>query len=291
MRILLTGSSGRLGGAFLSLWGKRGDVRVIAPGRGELDLAAPERLRSYLQAAEFDVLVNPAAITNLEECPHHPELARLVNSVSPQVMAGVCREKGARLVHFSTDYVFSGEQPGLKTEQNPTGPVNIYGKTKEESERAVLETDETALVCRVSWLFGPTPAGRPYHLDNVLSRAKAGEVQHLIADKFAMPTFTGDVVHWVELLLRAQARGIYHLCNSGEPESWYSSARKVCELAGYTDYAADAQKLVATSIDDAHFFSEKRPVHTAMSPARFVSEGIARPRHWLEAAADYLKSR
>ena len=294
MRVLLTGSTGRLGGAFLSLWGKQEGVEVIAPGREQADLSDPEGLRAYLRAIDFDVLVNAAAITDLEQCPKDPELTRRVNAESPRVMAEVCREKGVRrtrLVHFSTDYVFSGEQSGMKTEEDATGPVNIYGKTKEAGERAVLEADESALVCRVSWLFGPTPAGRPYHFDNVLTRAEAGELQHLIADKFAMPTYTHDIVSWVELLLQAQSSGIYHLCNSGEPESWFSYAQKVCELARRAGYAVDAGKLVATSIEDAVFFSEERPVHTAMSPARLVREGIATPRDWLEAAEVYLKIR
>ena len=291
MRVLLTGSTGRLGGAFLSLWGKDPAFELITPTRQELDLSEPEKVRSFLRQAEFDLLVNPAAITNLEECPNNPELTRRVNTDSPQVMAKVCQEKGARLVHFSTDYVFSGEQPGMKTEQDATEPVNMYGESKLAAERAVMEADESALVCRVSWLFGPTPAGRPYHLDNVLKRAEACEVQDLIADKFAMPTYTHDIVDWVELLLRAQGSGIYHLCNSGEPESWYSSAKKVCELAGKSGFEVDASHLVATSINDAVFFSEKRPVHTTMVPARMMAEGIATPRHWLDAAEAYLKMR
>lgn len=291
MRVLLTGSTGRLGGAFLSLWGRDPDYELITPARQELDLSEPKQVRAFLRRTDFDVLINPAAITNLEVCPDHPELTTRVNTDSPRVMAEVCREKGARLIHFSTDYVFSGEDPGMKTEQDATGPVNMYGESKEAGERAVMAADESALVCRVSWLFGPTPVGRPYHLDNVLKRAEAREQQDLIADKFAMPTYTHDIVDWVELLLQAQTSGIYHLCNSGEPESWYSSAKKVCELAMEAGYELDASRLVPTSIHDAVFFSEKRPVHTAMSPARLVDEGIAQPRHWLEAAALYLKMR
>ena len=291
MRVLLTGSTGRLGGAFLSLWGRNPDYELITPARQELDLSEPEQARSFLRQMDFDVLINPAAITNLEACADDAQLTRRVNTDSPQVMAEVCREKGARLIHFSTDYVFSGEEQGMKTEQDATAPVNSYGESKEAAEHAVMEADESALVCRVSWLFGPTPAGRPYHLDNVLKRAEAREEQDLIADKFAMPTYTHDIVDWVELLLQAQTSGIYHLCNSGEPESWYSSAKKVCELAGQAGYEVDASSLVPTSIKDAVFFREKRPVHTAMSPARLVGEGIAQPRHWLEAAELYLKMR
>jgi len=291
MRVLLTGSTGRLGGAFLSLWGKDPEISLVSPGRQELDLSEPEHVRSFLREAEFDLLVNPAAITGLEECLDHPELAQRVNVDAPRVMAEVCLEKSAKLVHFSTDYVFSGEQPGMKTEEDATGAVNVYGVSKCAGESAVLAANEDALVARVSWLFGPSSEQRPSHFDHVLQRAVLGEKQHLISDKFSMPTLTHDVVQWVGLLLEANASGIYHLCNSGEPESWYSYAVEVCRLAGGFGDDVDLDDLVATALADAGFFRERRPVHTTMLPARMMAEGIATPRHWLDAAEAYLKMR
>ena len=291
MRVLLTGSTGRLGGAFLSLWKKRDDIEVITLTRSEADLSEPEELRHAIRAEDFDVLINPAAISGLEECADNPYLAKLVNVDSPRVMAEVCSAKGAKLVHFSTDYVFDGELPGRKIENDPIGAVNMYGVTKMAGERHVLDANDDSLICRVSWLFGPTTSERPSHFDNVLDRALSGESQNLIADKFSVPTFTHDVVEWVELLLQHRCSGIYHLCNSGEPESWHSYAEKICTLAQQHGQDLSSDGLIASSIDDAHFFREKRPVHTAMLPARLKDEGIASPRHWLEAAEVYLKIR
>ncbi len=291
MRVLLTGSTGRLGGAFFSLWKSRPGLEMLTPTRADADLAKPEELARVLARLPFDVLVNAAAVSGLEECAEDPGLAQRVNVLAPKVMAEACREAGARMVHFSTDYVFGGETPGRKRETDPTGPVNVYGTTKRSGELEVMAACPTALVCRVSWLFGPAPPGRPSHFDNVLNRASSGEPQRLIADKFSVPTYTHDIVGWVESLLEREKSGIYHLCNAGDPESWHSYAEKICQLARQRGKLRGGGELVASSMRDATFFREKRPQHTAMLPARLISEGVATPRHWLRAAEEYLEIR
>ena len=291
MRVLLTGSTGRLGGAFLSLWGRDSSIELISPSRQELDLSEPNKVRSFLSQVKFDWLINTAAITGLEECLDDPDLAQRVNVDTPRIMAEVCAEKSVRLVHFSTDYVFSGQQSGMKTEADATGAVNVYGASKCAGELAVLAANNDALVARVSWLFGPSSEQRPSHFDHVLKRALAGDRQRLICDKFSMPTFTHDVVYWVRLLAEAESSGVYHLCNSGEPESWYSYAQKVCRLAVSMGYALNEGDLVPVGLEDVEFFREKRPIHTTMAPTRMIEEGVATPRHWCDAAEDYLKIR
>lgn len=294
MRILLTGSTGRLGGAFLSLWGEgnsRFEVETLT--RADADLAKPDELRAVLtsiwQRQPFDALVNPAAMSGLEQCLDFPDTAQKVNVESPRVMAEFCQEMGARMVHFSTDYVFGGEVPARLCEEDPTGAVNEYGRTKRAGELAVMAASAKALVCRVSWLFGPATAKS--HFDHVLERALAGESQNLINDKFSMPTFTHDVVEWTEALLKNDTSGIYHLCNSGEPESWHSYAEKVLRLARQHGYPLGEVNLVGSSLKDAGFFREKRPAYTSMLPQRLHSDGLAAPRNWLEAAEVYLKIR
>ncbi len=286
MRVLLTGSTGRLGGAFLSLWGDDPKYDLSVLTRADADLAQPDILRRVLGEIEFDVLVNPAAMSGLEECLDAAELARKVNTVSPQVMAEVCHEKGAKLVHFSTDYVFAGDVEERKRECDPAQAVNIYGATKLAGEVAVMKASDQALVCRVSWLFGPTSAQRPSHFDHVIERALRGESQYLIGDKYSVPTFTHDIVEWVSKLIDHEASGLYHLCNAGEPESWLSYGKKVCDLAGIS-----TSKIQEATLEEADFFREKRPVFTAMLPERLVDEGVATPRHWTEAAQVYLEIR
>lgn len=294
MRILLTGSTGRLGGAFLSLWGRDGSYcEPLVLKREELDLSQPADVKDRLDVlwsdGGFDAIVNPAAVSGLEQCLDDPELAQAVNVDSPREMAKFCAQKGIRMVHFSTDYVFGGEVAGRKSELDQTGPVNVYGASKLAGESAVLAACPEALVGRVSWLFGPS--GQASHFDQVLDRATREEVQHLIGDKFSVPTYTHDVVHWVEVLLENHCSGIYHLCNTGDPESWLSYAQKVCDLAQRHSGDVGRELLQEISINSADFFREKRPEHTAMVPARLMDEGLVTPRHWLEAAQEYLKIR
>ncbi len=291
MRVLLTGSTGRLGGAFLSSWRDEPGIDLHVMTRRDADLSHPDEVGDYLEGVSFDVLVNPAAMSGLEECLDSPEEAQAVNVESPRIMAEVCARKGASLVHFSTDYVFSGEGEAMKTEADPVGAVNVYGRTKQAGEQAVLDACADALVCRVSWLFGSVPLGRLTHFDQVLQRAESGEAQCLIADKFSMPTYMDDVVGWVRVLLDNQSTGIYHLCNTGKPESWHSYAEKICDLARRLGYELGEVSLEPMALEEAHFFREKRPVHTAMRPARLESEGLVSPRHWMEAAEVYLKIR
>ena len=291
-RVLLTGSTGRLGGAFLSLWGKDPRFSLHTITRADADLSRPQELQHLLQETDFDLLVNPAAISGLEECLDNPEQAEIVNVHSPHVMAQVCREKQARFIHFSTDYVFGGHEEGKKSETDTPAPINVYGNTKLAGEQAVLEANPNAIVARVSWLFGPSPPNRSSHFDQVLDQAIAGKPQQFIHDKFSMPTFTHDVVKWIEQLLQKDtSSGIYHLCNSGEPESWFSYAEKICQIAHRHIPGFLPPTLTGLSIADAHFFREQRPVHTAMNPDRLEKEGIVCPRHWLEAAEDYMEIR
>jgi len=294
MRVLLTGSTGRLGGAFFSLWSAVGSGVVLRPlTRNELDLSKPDEVVGSLERlwseGEFDVVVNTAAISGLEECLDRADLAHSVNVESPRAIANFCASKKVRMVHFSTDYVFGGEVPGWKSEGDAVGPVNEYGRSKRAGELAVMEACAEALVCRVSWLFGPTSAERPSHFDHVLRRAMSGEPQRLIADKYSVPTFTHDIVSWVKLLLEKSCSGVYHLCNTGEAESWMSYAEVVCELARQHGFDVSSKKLEGISLADATFFRELRPQHTAMFPGRLIDESLVEPRDWRQAAAEYLR--
>lgn len=299
MRVLLTGSTGRLGGAFLSLWGREGSGYDVIPlTRHHVNLSQGEQLRSTLERfwgeKPYDVIINPAALSGLEECLDHPELAQAVNVEAPRVMAEFATERHIKFVHFSTDYVFGGGKKKRLRETVLPDPVNVYGRSKLAGEHAVMQCGGGALVCRVSWLFGPSgplAKAKPSHFDHVLRRAVSGENQYLIEDKYSVPTFTHDIVQWVDALLRAQTSGIYHLCNSSDPESWLSYAEKVCWLARRFGYDVTQGSLNGTSIEDADFFRETRPVHTAMLPARLIDEGIVLPRHWLAAAEEYFKIR
>lgn len=281
-RILILGSNGGLGRAL---------VRKLAPNhevtawtRADLDFEQPEAIAGKLARCEFDVLLNPAGMTSPDVCETQPESAHLANVTGPQVLAECCHERGARLIHFSTDYVFSGEPLDLWSEDDPTEPVNLYGRTKREGELAVLQASSDALVARVSWLFGPD---KPSHPDQMISRSLQSDDLTAVADKISVPTSTADVGEWIERLLHKSASGVLHLCNSGMA-SWHSWAEKTLGLAESLGVPVQTTHVRPIQLAELTQLKAARPLSTVMSNQRLQNLLGIEIRHWSVALEDYL---
>jgi dTDP-4-dehydrorhamnose reductase len=282
MRIAITGTTGRVGRALarhFSLYHE-----VIELPRSQLDLASAD-CGGRLAAWDFDVLMNPAGLTGLEQCEEDPELARRVNAAAPAALAAFCRERGILLLHFSTDYVFDGRTPGLRSEEDATAPLSVYGMTKREGERAVLDAGGT--VMRISWVFGPE---KPAFPDQILERALAGEELAAVADKESRPTFTTDLAEWVAAWLAAGApAGCFHACNSGPLVSWHGIVVEILAFLAEKGYATPP--LRALSLDQMRSFRAPRPRHTAMATERLERLLGRPPRDWRTALREHLESR
>jgi dTDP-4-dehydrorhamnose reductase len=281
-RILILGSNGGLGRAL---------VRKLAPThevtawkRADLDFERPEAIADKLARCEFDVLLNPAGMTNPDMCETQPETAHLANVFGPQVLAECCHRHGARLIHFSTDYVFSGEPRDLWGEDDPTEPVNLYGRTKREGELAVLQTSSDALVARVSWLFGPDKASHP---DQMISRSLQSDDLTAVVDKISAPTSTADVCDWIEHLIHLPATGVLHLCNSGVA-SWHSWAETTLRLAESLGVPVKTTQVRPTKLAELTQLKALRPLSTVMSNQRLQNLLGIEIRHWSAALEDYL---
>src|SRR5205823_1169437 len=162
MKIVITGSGGRLGAALTREYREKFDV--IAFNHAQLDLAKPDQVREKLSPLEFDLLINCAAMTNVDLCEEQPDQALRVNAEAPGLLAEICRDKKAKLIHFSTDYVFDGEKREPYHESDPANPLSVYGESKRAGEENVIAVSEQSLVVRVSWVFGPH---RPSFVDGV----------------------------------------------------------------------------------------------------------------------------
>jgi dTDP-4-dehydrorhamnose reductase len=282
MRIAITGTTGRVGKALVHHLAGRHEV--IALPRTCLDLALPG-CENILRELDFDVLLNPAGLTSLEQCEDEPLLARRVNAEAPEALAAVCRERRLKMLHFSTDYVFDGREPGLRTEDELPSPLSIYGKTKRDGEQAVLAAG--AAVMRISWVFGPE---KPAFPDQILDRALAGHELAAVADKFSRPTFTGDLCEWVEAWLEAGTpAGCFHASNGGPVTSWYGMALEI--LAYLADRGIATPPLKALALDEMTAFRAPRPRHTAMDTGRLEALLGNTPRDWREALREHLESR
>jgi dTDP-4-dehydrorhamnose reductase len=280
--MVIVGAGGRLGAALGREYQR--DYAVTSFERIQLDLGQLDRVRSALSKAKFDLLINCAALTNVDYCESHREEAFVVNAEAPRLLAEIANEKSAKLVHFSTDYVFDGKKTDPYVEEDKAIPLSVYGESKLEGERRVLEVSSQHLVVRLSWVFGPD---KPSFIDQIIQRARENDVVTAVADKFSAPTYTIDVANWLRLAIDKSANGILHLANNGgcSWQEWAQYAIDVCRSLGIP---LKAKRVGAVSLADMKNFVAQRPVHTVLSTAKFAALTGVQPRHWREAVAEYI---
>lgn len=284
-RILVLGAHGGLGRALVRHFSP--GFEVTAWSRADLDLRDLAAISARLTAQPFDILLNPAGLTRPDTCEEEPELAELCNVSAPRVLAEVCAVKDARLIHFSTDYVFDGRSKNIWAENDPAAPINTYGRTKLAGERAVLHACPRALVARVSWLFGPD---KPSHPDQIIVQAGKSGALSAIGDKTSSPTYTHDLCGWIEQLVihHPDVCGPLHLCNRGST-SWQGWAQASLEIAAGLGLPVRTTSVTSIELERVDFFKAARPAHTTLSTNRFSDvTGIA-PRDWRAALSDYLQ--
>ena len=291
-RVVIIGAGGRLGAALVRQYA--GTFDVVGFNHAQLDLGKPEELRATLSALEFDGLINTAAQTNVDRCETHQEEAFALNGEAPAVLAEICARKKARFIHISTDYVFDGEKREPSTEKDEARPVSVYGESKREGERRALKANESALIVRVSWVFGPD---RPSFVDWAIGQARKSEEVSAIADKWATPTYTLDLAEWLKAFVVAgigdpggKERGILHLANDGEC-SWQEYAQWAVDCCRAEGVSMKATKIGASSLAEMKSFIAKRPVYSVLSSAKYDALTGKRPRSWKEAVADYVRDK
>ena len=284
MKIAIIGSNGRLGATLVREYQR--DYEVTSYDRSQFDLGQVDRIRSALAGAKFELLINCAALTNVDYCESHREEAFVVNAETPRLLAKIANEKSAKLVHFSTDYVFDGKKMGPYVEEDKAVPLSVYGESKLEGERRVLEVSSQNLVVRLSWVFGPD---KPSFIDQIIQRARESGVVTAVADKFSAPTYTIDVASWLRLAVDKDANGILHLANNGgcSWQEWAQYAIDVCRSLGIP---LKAERVGAVSLADMKNFVAQRPVYTVLSTSKFAAFTGVEPRHWRAAVAEYISA-
>lgn len=233
MRILVTGSSGQVGGALSSALAPLG--AILAPDRSNFDLATPDGLPRQLDRFAPDIIINPAAYTAVDQAEDEPELAMRVNAKSPGVMAQWAAAHAIPLIHFSTDYVFSGAGNRAWREDDTTGPLSAYGSSKLAGEREILAAGGCSLIVRTSWVYAAK--GRNF-LRTIARLARQREDLRIVADQIGSPTSARLLADVVALMLTegidvlraraAQAQGLVHVCAAGEA-SWHRFANAIVD--------------------------------------------------------------
>ena len=284
LKIAVVGAGGRLGAALVRDFART--FSVVGFNRAQLDLAAPEQLRESLGALEFDWLVNAAALTNVDYCEDHRAEAMQLNAAAPCLLAEICREKKARFIHVSTDYVFDGEKRAPYTEEDRALPISVYGESKREGELQVLAANPAALVVRVSWVFGPD---RPSFVDAILKKARTEEEVAAVADKFSTPTYTEDIAAMLRTLFEASpAGGVLHLASRGAC-SWQEYAQWALDCCHRYGVPMRARTVGASSLGEMKNFVARRPVYTVLGTEKFARLTSSAPPDWHDAVERYVR--
>lgn len=282
---VIVGSGGRLGRALVREWSGAGES-IIGLGRAELDLRDREKLRTALEPVDFDVLVNCAALTNVDHCETHPAEAYQTNAEAVELMAEICAAKGARLVHISTDYVFDGAKGEAYSESDEAKPISHYGASKLAGEQTLAKTLGDSLSVRVSWVFGPD---RPSFIDQILNRALEHESAQAIADKWAVPTYTLDISTLLRPFLREKREtGVLHLCNEGGC-TWQEYGQYAIDVALACGAPLKARTVEPLKMADLKAFIARRPPYTVMSTAKLSGLTGTAPRSWQDAVESYVR--
>jgi len=279
VRTLLVGGSGQLGTEIRRGWT---DWTVVAPAHADLDLEDVGAVAAALERYAPDVVVNCAAFHNVDQCELEPERALAVNALAVARAARLCRDRGARFVTVSSDYVFDGTSTRPYREDDPVHPISAYGISKLTGELLVetLES-ELLLVVRTCGVYGVRPsASKGYtFVDRVIAQGRSGEPPRIVNDVLASPTFAGHLAAALRALIESGAWGLYHAANVG-PVSWFDFASEALAQAGVAStvepISAGQWKMPA-----------RRPAFSALDSGRLRELGWAMPS-WQDGIAAYL---
>ncbi|MEW6314517.1 MAG: dTDP-4-dehydrorhamnose reductase [Pseudomonadota bacterium] len=280
--ILLTGKTGQVGWELHRSLQPLG--KVVALGRDEMNLADPDTIRTAIRKFRPHLIVNAAAYTAVDKAEVEAETAMAVNAVAPGIMAEEAVRLNARLVHYSTDYVFDGAKSEPYDEADETGPLNVYGKSKLAGERAIQATGADYLIFRTSWVYGMRGGN---FLLTMLKLGRERERLRIVNDQFGAPTWSRLIAEATTMALArlyavASAReymgGVYHMTTMGKV-SWFEFARAIFEQRGL-NMAKIPELAPIPSID--YPLPAKRPCNSLLSNAKFEKDFSLRMPRWDE---------
>jgi dTDP-4-dehydrorhamnose reductase len=276
--IVVTGVSGQLGTAFRRQIGSNATYLT----RADLDLAEPDSIRPVIEGIRPTVVINCAAYTAVDRAEEDAEVARAVNAVAVGELAAVTRDVGARLVTFSTDYVFDGTKAGAYTEDDEPNPLNVYGRTKLEGEGLAVAANPGVVVIRTSWVLSGTHSNFAATMLRLMSEGTV----NVVDDQRGHPTLVDDLATATLAVLETDASGLLHLTNAGTT-TWFGLAREVAEIAGI-----DVDRVQPITTEEYPLPAE-RPANSVLESVRLEELELTPLPHYrdrLERAVAELRS-
>jgi dTDP-4-dehydrorhamnose reductase len=282
VKIMLIGAGGQLAQDIL-LRAERDEIVPLT--HQELDIRDEPRVSELVARIKPSCIINTAAFHRVDVCEDEPENAFDVNEGGVRKVARAAERAKALLVQFSTDYVFDGAKRTPYFESDQPNPQSVYAQSRLAGERAVEQNCSNYIIARTCGLYGKagmrTKAGAGNFVETMLRLGREKKSLKVVEDQVCTPTSTKDLTQHILELIYSDARGLFHLTNTGEC-SWYSFAREIFRLAG-----VDAD-LRATSTQE-YGAKAKRPAYSVLDNLAFRNAGFKDFRHWQEALADYLR--
>jgi dTDP-4-dehydrorhamnose reductase len=283
VKALLTGAAGQLGRSLRAMC--PASVELIACTRVDLDIGDAEAVQARLERERPDIILNAAAYTAVDKAESEPELARRINTGGPGNLARSARSIGARLIHVSTDFVFDGEASSPYRPEAPTHPVSVYGLTKRDGERAVLEAlPEHSVIVRTAWVYAAEGANFMRTMLRLLGERGAVRV---VADQVGTPTAAGPLaeVLW-QIAAEPQIRGIHHWTDAGVA-SWYDFAVAIAE-EGAARGLLPAAVTVTPIATEEYPTPARRPAYSVLDKRSLAGLGFGQI-HWRQRLRETLQ--
>ena len=283
-RVAICGAAGQLGHELSRVFEAAG-CQLLRLVRAQLDLTNGALVESTLAGFEPDLVINAAAYNMVDVAEREPQAAFQVNALAVRNLAIACRQLDARLVHFSTDYVFDGTKGTSYVEEDPTHPLGAYAVSKLAGEIYAQAYLDAPLIIRTSGVFGPRGMGtaRGNFVELMLRLAAGGQPIRVVEDHVASPTYAPALAERTLEMVRAGLTGVYH-AGGGSPMSWYEYARLIFFTAGL------APELRATN-EREYRTAARRPRFSALSNARMERAGITPMPPLPDAVRQYLTNR
>ncbi len=270
--ILITGANGQLGRELQLRLSDRDDFEMLVTDIDELDITDVDAIDAYFASHAIDCVVNCAAYTAVDAAEDNVELCRRLNAVAPTLLAHACARKGARMIHISTDYVLGGDGHRPYREDDEPHPLGVYGLTKLEGERGVIEALPDAVILRTAWLY--SPHGKNF-VKTMLKLGRTLETLRVVVDQVGTPTYALDLADCIVAVLTATDwhPGIYHVSDEGAI-SWYDFTMAIHRLAGITECR------VSPCMTSEYPTRATRPHYSVLDKSKFKATfGVTLP-HW-----------
>jgi dTDP-4-dehydrorhamnose reductase len=277
MKILILGHRGMLGNELMLRLMIAHDVT----GRDidAFDMTCEADCRRVVAECAPEVVINAAGYTDVDGCETDPERCFAVNAEGVKHIALACRGKGILIVHFSTDYVFDGRKQTPYLEDDPTGPLNVYGASKLAGEQFLQSLCDRVLLIRTAWLYGK----HGHHfVKAILQKASKVKTLEVVEDQIGSPTYARDLAAAVELLITGGHSGIFHVTNRGRC-SWYEYACKILQYAGISDVTVTpirSDRLARPAV---------RPACSVLDGRKFFTACGKTLPYWQISLQDYLE--